>query len=274
MYSDAVYKVLKKNGLKHKLYDLEQERFYGMPIAPAHKPGYFYALYRQHRSMYPCPSGSRSTASGMIFASEHAGTHIDALCHQALDMKIYGGISVTSQIETPTGFTKYGVETMFPIVTRGILLDLAKFKDLEYLKKMYEISDEEILACAEAENINVEKGDVVLLRTGYGRFWNNEDKYMEAAGVSLQASRLLADRGIYAIGADNCGLEPLNTVNRETGMTMPSHALLLVERGIYIIENLNLEKIAEDKQYKFLFICLPLKLRGATGSPIRPIAIA
>src|SRR5438270_10591390 len=93
-----------------KVYDLEQPRFYGMPIYPSHRPGYFYGLHRRHRDTYePEVHGSRSGASGVLTMMEHSGTHIDALCHQACEMKMFGDVPVEGT-ETPAGFKKLGVE--------------------------------------------------------------------------------------------------------------------------------------------------------------------
>src|SRR5205807_4589085 len=87
-----------------RVYDLEQPRFFGMPIHPAHKPGYFYALHRRHRDTYqPSVQGPRTSAAGVLNMMEHSGTHIDALCHQACDLTLYGGVSVDT-VETPAGF--------------------------------------------------------------------------------------------------------------------------------------------------------------------------
>src|SRR3982074_78705 len=95
-----------------RVYDLEQPRFAGMPIHPAHKPGYFYALHRRHRDTYqPERHGPRSGASGVLTMMEHSGTHIDALCHQACGLKLYGDISIEAA-ETPSGFTQLGIETV------------------------------------------------------------------------------------------------------------------------------------------------------------------
>jgi kynurenine formamidase len=205
---------------------------------------------------------------------EHAGTHIDAICHQAFDMKLHNNIPVNHEIETPFGFNTLSVEKISPIVTRGILLDVAGFKGLDHLPENYEITKQDLENCAEFEKINVKKGDVVLVRTGFGRFWYNEEKYMKAAGVSLKASRWLASENVFAVGADNCAWELLSATDQESDTTLPSHVHLIVEKGIHIMEHLTLEKLTADKHYIFIFICLPLKLRGATGSPIRPIAIA
>src|SRR5438270_1492839 len=104
-----------------RVYDLEQPRFRGMPIHPAHLPGYFYALHRRHRDTYrPQEHGPRSGASGVLTLMEHSGTHLDAICHQANDLKLFGGLPVDG-VETPTGFTRLGVETVPPLLGRGVL---------------------------------------------------------------------------------------------------------------------------------------------------------
>src|ERR1700720_819176 len=95
-----------------RVYDLEQPRFQGMPIHPSHKPGYFYALHRHHRDTFkPDLYGPRSSASGALTMMEHSGTHIDALCHQACGLKLFGDVP-TDSAETPAGFTCLGVETV------------------------------------------------------------------------------------------------------------------------------------------------------------------
>src|SRR5262245_47661641 len=96
-----------------------------MPVHPAHKPGYFYALHRRHRDGHdPARHGPRTSASGTLVMMEHTGTHIDALCHQANGLKLYGDVPVDGA-ETPTGFRQLGVETVPPLLRRGVLLDVA-----------------------------------------------------------------------------------------------------------------------------------------------------
>src|ERR1700682_6676228 len=91
-----------------RVIDLEQPRFQGMPISPAHKPGYFYALHRRHRDTYrPQSDGPRSGASGTLVMMEHSGTHIDALCHQACGLMLYGGVPGDGG-ETGAGVTRPG----------------------------------------------------------------------------------------------------------------------------------------------------------------------
>ncbi|HWE63170.1 MAG TPA: cyclase family protein [Chloroflexota bacterium] len=251
------------------IIDLEQPRTAEAPYFPAHRPGYLYTLHRRHE---PGLGEARSSASGLIVAADHSGTHIDALCHQAESMRICGDVAVTSAIQTPAGFTQAGVETVPPLVGRGILLDVAGPAG-DILPPRSLISPGDLEACAERQGVRVEHGDVVLVRTGYGRYWDDATRYQQAAGGSAAASQWLVDRGVRAVGCDNLAWDVFGYTDATTGTTLPGHVLLLVRHGIYIIENLNLEELAARRAYAFLFICVPLKLIGATGSPVRPLAL-
>lgn len=256
-----------------RIYDLEQPRFHGMPIYPTHRPGYFYALYRRHADSYkPEQHGPRSGASGKIVMMEHSGTHIDALCHQACGLRLFGDVPV-QQAETPTGFTTHGIETVPPLLTRGVLLDVAGWKGMPRLPPKYSISAEELEGCARAQNVTVAKGDVLLVRTGFGSLWNDETEYLRAAGIAKSGTLWSAACGVAAVGADNMSWDVPEERDPETGATLFGHVYLLPQKGIYIIENLNLEELAREKCYEFAFIGIPLKFQGATGSPLRPLAV-
>jgi len=256
-----------------RVFDLEQPRFAGMPVHPAHKPGYFYGLHRRHRDSYrPAQHGPRSGASGVLTMMEHSGTHIDALCHQACDLKFHGGVEVDA-VERADGYRAYGAETMRPILTRGVLLDVARWKGVDVLPKHYAITAEDLAACASHSDIVVRAGDVLLVRTGYGRCWNDEPTYLAAAGVSKSGNVWAADRKVVAVGADNMAWDSMEERDPDTNMMLYGHVHLLVTHGIHIIENLNLEELAESGVREFCFVGVPLKFRGATGSPIRPLAL-
>jgi kynurenine formamidase len=255
-----------------RVIDLEQPRFQGMPIHPSHKPGYFYSLHRRHRDTYQPAHGPRSGASGMLNMMEHSGTHIDALCHQACGLKVFGNVESDS-IETPYGFKQLGIEHVPPILTRGVLLDVATWKGQATLPPEYSISADELIACAASQNVAVTKGDVVLVRTGYDTLWRDEEVYLRAAGVGKSGSIWAAEQGVVAVGADNMAWDAPNDIDPDTGATLFGHIHLLVQKGIYIIENLDLRELAQSKQYTFAFIGIPLKFMGATGSPIRPLAL-
>jgi kynurenine formamidase len=250
---------------KARIFDLEQLRYAGAPSHPAHMPGFNYFLHRHHARG---ASEARTGASGIVVMPEHSGTHIDALAHQAENLILHGGIAVDT-VQTSAGFKKLGVETMAPIVARGVLLDVAGDHRLE---PGYVITPEDLRRAARA---SVGAGDVVLVRTGYGQLWAKPEEYLKDSGVGAAACRWLAEREVRAVGADNMAFDVMSSErDPELNATLPAHILLLVRAGIPIIENLNLEELAAARVYEFVFVCLPLKMRGATGSPVRPIAIA
>jgi hypothetical protein len=105
-----------------RAYDLEQPRYAGAPVFPVHEPGLLLKLHRRHE---PGLGEARTGASALLVMAEHAGTHIDALCQRAEDMQMYGGVAVDSSVQTPEGFTELGMETVAPLIARGVLLDVS-----------------------------------------------------------------------------------------------------------------------------------------------------
>jgi kynurenine formamidase len=253
------------------IYDLEQPRYFGAPVYPSHAPGYFYTLHRRHERGV---GEARTGASGFMYTTEHSGTHIDALCHQAEDLHLYGGREVDASIQTPFGFKELGVETIAPIIARGVLLDMARYRGVDCIRAGNPVTRDELEVAAQNQGVSIGEGDVVVLRTANGALWHDPTAYLQAGGVSAGASSWLASRGVRAVGADNMAWDEVGVVDPELKVTLPGHVILLVRHGIYIIENLFLEELARDQCYEFTFICLPLKLQGATGSPVRPVAVA
>jgi kynurenine formamidase len=256
-----------------RVFDLEQPRFTGMPVHPAHKPGYFYGLHRRHRDSYrPDQHGPRSGASGVLTMMEHSGTHIDALCHQACDMTLHGGVKV-DDVERQDGYRELGAETIKPLLGRGVLLDVAGHKGVAQLPQNYPITADDLADAAAAASVTVLAGDILLVRTGFGTAWADETTYLNAAGVSKSGNIWAAEQQVVAVGADNMAWDCMTERDPDTNMALFGHAHLLVAHGIHIIENLILEELAAAKIYTFGFVGIPLKLRGATGSPIRPLAL-
>jgi len=258
-----------------RVYDLEQPRTAGMPIHPAHLPGYTYHLHRRHRDTYrPEQFGPRSGASGVFLMMEHTGTHIDALSHQASDLRLYGGVEITPQVETPKGFTVHGIETLLPIVARGVLLDVCAANQQDPLPAQYRITAADLEAAERLAEVTVGPGDALLVRTGYAKLWGDEARYLRAAGVSREGSLWAAERRVRCVGCDNMTWDETEERDPESGATLFGHLHLIARCGIPIIENLNLEALSRDRRREFLFVCAPLKLVGATGSPVSPIAVA
>jgi kynurenine formamidase len=251
-----------------RVFDLEQPRYAGAPSHPAHAPGFNYFLHRHHARG---GTEARTSASGLVVMPEHSGTHIDALSHQAENLTLHGGVHVDEGVQTSTGFKVLGIETMAPLVARGLLLDVAG-KALRQPDQS--IGPADLESAAARAKVQIKPGDVVLVRTGYGALWSDPTEYLKAPGVSSAGSRWLIDKKVRAVGADNVAFDSIGPPDPELGVTLPGHILLLVRAGIPIIENLNLEELAGAGVHEFAFVCLPLKMRGATGSPVRPIAIA
>jgi kynurenine formamidase len=249
-----------------RVYDLEQPRYAGAPTFPAHEPGVLLHLHRRHERGL---GERRTSASALLVMAEHSGTHMDAICHQAEDLTLYGGVDVDASVQTPYGFTALGIDTVEPMLARGILLDVPRAVGRE-LEPGHAVSAAELETAA--EGIELREGDVVLVRTGAGALWDDRPAYEAAAGVGADGSRWLAGHRPVAVGADNLAWDVHGAVDPELG-TLPGHSLLIVRAGIHIIESLNLEVLAAEGVREFAFVCLPLKLRGGTGSPIRPIAL-
>jgi kynurenine formamidase len=180
---------------------------------------------------------------------------------------------VDAKVQTPRGFTRLAVEEIPPILASGVLLDVAASKGVGSLEPGYAVTDADLEECCEREGVSVEPGDVALVRTGNARYWDEQDRYLAGPGMATSASYWLADRRVLAVGADNMAWDVPGMRDPELGCLMPGHLVLLARRGIYIIENLRLDELAVARGYRFDFVCTPLKFVGATGSPVRPLAI-
>lgn len=250
-----------------RIYDLGQPYFVGMPHHPAHPP-FLFSLTKMHGD-YVMPNGGSSASEGLALGG-HLGTHMDALCHFSCGGKLHGGHDVAAAQSYSGGVEHLSVDTVAPVVRRGILLDIAGAQNIESLPADFEIMPEHLESAARAHNIKINPGDVVLLRTGWGAFFEDVTRFesqMHGPGPGEEAARWLSSKQIFAAGSDTINFELVPS------RTMPVHVHLLVESGIHIIECLNLEQLAAERIYEFAFIASPLKIRGATGSPIRPFAL-
>jgi kynurenine formamidase len=227
-----------------------------------------YTLHRRHEPGLE----RRTSASALILQAEHSGTHIDALCHQAEDLHLHGGVQVTAQVQGPQGFTELGVDSIAPVFRRGVLLDVAGYRR-SAVPLDDQIQSDELDEVAAAQGVEVRPGDVALVRTGNGRRWAEAEAYLRGCGMARSASEWMVSRGLFAVGADLVAWDLPGVRDPELGTTLPGHLLLLVRAGIHIVENLYLEELAADGVREFLFVCLPLKYTGATGSPVRPVAV-
>jgi kynurenine formamidase len=206
----------------------------------------------------------------MFTMGSHNGTHIDALGHIACGGLVYGDLDADAIASRRDGFEQLGIETVAPIFCRGVLLDMTLLHGGESLPAAYDISSEELKATAAREEVEIRPGDAVLVRSGWQRYWGDHRKYVGlqdgSPGPTGEAAAWLAGHDIRVTGADTFAYD-------RRPSKMPAHVELMVKRGINIMENLCLDTLAEERVYEFMFCALPLRVKGGTGSPIRPIAL-
>jgi kynurenine formamidase len=204
-----------------------------------------------------------------IFGPLHISTHIDSFIHIQKDNRIYGG-HLASDSRDDRGWTRHGIETVPPILGRAILLDIPRQKGLSRLEDRYEVTIGDIEKELARKNLEIRSGDIVMVRTGKIQDFGDESAFQAAEpGVGRDAALWLYDKGMAVLGTDTTGTEPLPFADP----TLTTHAAMLVDSGVHLIENLNLEDVAENAVAEGLFIALPLKITGATGSWIRPVLV-
>jgi kynurenine formamidase len=244
------------------------------PVLPFNPP-YLAALVNTHKQTNGWIPELSFAADMMYFSGQHGAPTIDALGHIGHNGKLFGGLDAEKS-ESPAGLLALGIEN-YPkdkFINRAVLLDVARFKNLEALPPGYEITGADLEATAKAQNVEVRAGDSVLIRTGYGRFFGDKAKYMGLRpGPGEDGAKWLAGKKVFLAGADQLTFE----VYPEKGTIFPAHRILIADNGIYIVENLNLEELGEALaargNYAFPLVLNPLRLRGMTGAPLNAFAI-
>lgn len=254
-----------------KVYSLQQVLEPGIPVFEGHAP-FSITPYIRHGETDDLIEGAGGFASEITIMGQHTGTHIDALCHFSKkvgdERYVYGGESLLNA-QSYRGIKKWSIEQMPPIVTKGILLDFPKLLGVDVLEDSYAITAEDIIACEKKQNVKINPGDCVISRTGFTKYWKNENKRFltKHAGVNLEGATYLVNQGAVVLGGDTSTFEVLPSPKHDV------HIYLLVEQGVPIMECLNLEELSKNEVYEFLIIVTPLKLKGATASIVNPVAI-
>jgi kynurenine formamidase len=254
-----------------KVYELSHTMTTSMPIFHAHVP-YSLALHRRHGDPHPVKRKDGSSfANEIIVTSGHSGTHIDALGHFSRDGCLHGGIRA-SEVETRDGFRELHAADIPLIFQSAVVVDVAAAKGVDCLQPAEEISVADMEKALALTGAKIRAGDAVLMRTGWSKYWSDAATFNGGRGgmpgPGEKAARWLVSSGATLVGTDTPGFECLPPPGSSV------HAIMLVDEGIHIMENLNLEEIAQARLPRVLFVALPLRLAGSTGSPIRPVAIA
>lgn len=254
-----------------EVFDLAQPLAAETPHSPNHPP-FRMSLMRRHGDIVR-EDGS-SAANELLVTGGHTGTHVDALAHVSYRGELHGGASA-EEAQRGGRFGSHGIDTMPPMVCRGVLLDVAGLHGTDVLPGGYGMTEEDLSSAARKAGMEVRPGDVTLIHSGWSHNFGNPDVFLGhdtgVPGPTEGAARWLADRGVRATGAETIAYEQIKP---EVGhRLLPVHRLLLVERGIHIIEVMNLAELARAGVKEFLFVLAPLKIVGGTGSPVRPLAV-
>ncbi|TWG92808.1 kynurenine formamidase [Mesorhizobium sp. J18] len=253
-----------------KVFSLGQMISPRLPI-PGHRPGMMHFMGRDGGDY----AAGRRRPGGFQFAEDtivmpmHAGTHLDALCHCWYDDALYNGFAATEV--RSDGAKRLGAEKLPAIATRGLLLDFVRINGAP-LEDGYSIGVDLLREAIAASGANPGKGDCILLRTG----WLERQEpgaavdFNAEPGIDVEAATMLAEADVALIGADNYAIEVLPF---PAGKIFPVHQRLMRDFGIPLLEGLVLAELAEARPGPFLFVTAPLRIVGATASPVNPVAI-
>jgi kynurenine formamidase len=236
------------------------------------------------------PTGGPFGANKLVYHDEfvagqigQVGTQFDGLGHIGIqrggdgdrtEMRYYNGFS-EQEIASSDGLSKLGIEHVKPLVTRGHLVDVAGLKG-RMLNAGEEITVADVRAALSRQSVreeDVRQGDAILFHTGWGRLWMKDNTKYSAGepGIGLDVARWVVDRGLCLTGADSWSVEVIP--NPDPSLAYPVHGELLTKNGIFNHENLVFDELLADRKYQFMYVFVPVPIKGATGSPGCPIAI-
>lgn len=215
-----------------------------------------------------------------MFSGEigQVGSQFDGLGHIGAmvgnEIRYYNGFT-QEQVGGAYGLKKLGVHNVKPFFTRGILLDVAAYKGVERLDIGYVITMEDVMNTLKKQGIKEPgEGDVVMFRTGHIKLWKKDNAMYNKGcpGPGETVGRWLAEKKIACVGGDTWPVEAVP--GEKPDRPFACHVIWVTMNGIHIIENQNLEELAQERTYEFAWSFNPLPLVGGTGSPGNSVAIA
>jgi kynurenine formamidase len=262
-----------------KVFDLSVDHFIGMPgwFGAGDQPYQIWMTHTPQGEIVANAMGVTPEANKLVGYSgdaismyTHCGTHIDTFNHFGYNGEIFNGFTARDHLGS-RAWQKCGPEKYPPIFARGILLDVAALHGVDTLPPSHPIGRADIEGCLKKQGLSIKPGDVVLLRTGQMLLWPDKAFASNTPGLNREGAEYLAKHGVIMIGADNLTLEQTPSAHPEN--FFPVHTYLLAEAGVPILEMAQLEELAAEKVYEFAFFGACIKLRGATGTPMRPVAM-
>ena len=277
MTPDSILAALEKVK-KGEIIDLSHDVAMGNPSIPPIQLPYVMTLSSTSANSERMIRNGFGAENGIGFYLEriemttHVSTHIDALGHATIHAELYGGLPGAVS-HYSFGRWHAGIEQSPHFVARGVIIHVAGYKTSRFLTPGYAITPAEREGALKRQKVSIEKGSIVIVHTGWGhKFWSDPVTYAHGyPGIGLAASKWLAAHEVVAVGADNMALEVFPC--EDPKVIFPVHQHLITRQGIYIIENVKTDEIVEKKLWESTIVILPTKFRGATGSPVRIIAL-
>ena len=250
-----------------QVFELGQVLHGSMPLGNRH-----FDVYVKPTSMNAGSNRRGSNEEVMVAEMGQVGTQFDGFTHQTIGDSFYNCFD-QNDILTRIGFTRLGVESVGTLMTRGVLIDVAALKGVDMLPDRYEITVDDLQQALDRQGVALEPGDAVLIHTGWGVLWNTDAERFMASnpGIGVAAAQWLVERDPMLLGADNQPVEV--SPNPDPELSLPIHQIALVVNGIHLVERMKLDELAAAGAYEFAFVMQPLKMRGATGSTVAPVAI-
>ena len=253
--------------LEGRVIELGQVLHSGIPLGARH-----FDVYMKPTTMNPGANRRGSNEELVVAEMGQVGTQFDAFPHQTIGDSLYNCVDM-NEVLTRTGFTRLGVEGVGTLMTRGVLIDVAALKGVDMLPDTYEITVDDLQQALDRQGVSLEPGDAVLIHTGWGVLWQTDGERFMATnpGIGVAAAEWLIEHDPMILGADNQPVEV--SPNPDSNLSLPIHQLALAVHGIHLVERMKLDELAAAGVYEFAFVVQPLKLQGATGSTVVPVAI-
>jgi kynurenine formamidase len=256
-----------------KVFDLNVDYFMGMPswTAAGDPPFDLRMTHTPQGSILDNQSGvgaevhqKYSYCGDAMSMYTHCGTHIDTLNHLGHWGCFWNGWTADEKLGS-RHWTVGGTDKYPPIMARGVLLDIAGMHGVDCLDDGYAVSPQELQDAVRKQGVEIQRGDMTK--------WPDYDGYLQnPPGIGLAAAKWLCEEaGAMCIAGDTIGLEVIPF--EEENVFLPVHAYMFSTAGAQIIEVVNMEEIAAEKQYEFAFLGFPMKIRGATGAPMPSVAV-
>jgi kynurenine formamidase len=245
-----------------RIYDLARVLDEGCPVFPGR---YFRQtlVTTAHHANAAMPLGENAVnwVTEIVTGTQQLGTHLDALSHLQVGDRCYNGWRL-AELAADAGMKRLGAETIPQIVTRGLLVDVSS----------RELEPGGVIALDDLAGLDPRPGDAVLFHTGWGRHWDDADAYLAGEpGPGYEVAEWLVDRGVALTGCDTWSYGPVPAEDPARPFHVPQ--LLNVHHGVFVVENLATEELAEDGVREFALVLTHPKLRGATGCWTAPIAL-